>query len=367
MWFLKKTEKNFDTVDAVSLFLRWVSVVDSGPADLNVVEPLGDSVLEKALWVMLTARLYMVVSVADLWIKERIGTHIAPLISNHATEIDRQYRKLCQKDRYGILDDSGWFSEKEYFIERVIAPVLMPLLEELKKHFREMATNLAVWNQRFDDLDEKSNYRDETTLIEAPKVPIDIIKRLRGIGAVHKINALFCEWLVSGVYSQNDQEHIDNMAVIFNKTVHRTALEEINGLLEGVITDKGVIKNSTKSNHDIISMSPYDYEEYCADILNKNGWTAKATKKSGDQGADVYAERDGISVVIQCKLTNAPVGNKAVQEVISGQKYMAADYAAVVSPAAYTPGARDLAKTAHVLLLGHDDLKDLAHIITLTL
>lgn len=368
MWFLKNPNKNpappIDHVDAVSLFSRWQSIADNDPVHLGTCEPQGDSILEKALWTMLTARLDFVIGFSRSWLKERIDTHIAPLVKDHSTELNRQFRKSHRKDRYGVLDDSGWFSEREYFFEQIIAPVIGPLIEELKHLFKGATKEAADKhiNEIFQVLDERK-LPGETTLIEAPKVPIDIVERLRKVDAIHTIDTLFFEWLIS----RDRYGEIDNLTAMFNMFVQGPTLKAINDIVEGVITDKDTDSASTDDSHDVFSMSPYEYEEYCAEILSKNGWTAKATKKSGDQGADVYAERDGISVVIQCKLTNAPVGNKAVQEIISGQKYMSADYAAVVSPAAYTPGAKDLAKTAHVLLLDHDDLKDLAHIITLTL
>jgi len=104
----------------------------------------------------------------------------------------------------------------------------------------------------------------------------------------------------------------------------------------------------------------YDYEEHCAEILRDAGWETRSTPRSGDQGVDIIAERDGISVAIQCKNYKQPVGNKAVQEVLAGKSYEHADLAAVVSPAPYTPAARELASATGVLLLHHQELSDLA-------
>lgn len=111
------------------------------------------------------------------------------------------------------------------------------------------------------------------------------------------------------------------------------------------------------------NMSPAEYETFCADTLNNNGWDAKTTVATGDQGVDVIAEKDGIRVAIQCKKYSSAVGNKAVQEVAAGMSYWGADIAAVVSTAGYTRSARELASVHNVYLLHHDDLKDLEQII----
>ena len=106
-------------------------------------------------------------------------------------------------------------------------------------------------------------------------------------------------------------------------------------------------------------MNPFDYEHFCAAILNENGWNARATQGSGDQGVDVIAEKDACRVAIQCKLYSSKVGNKAVQEVIAGSIHVDADYRAVVSNRDYTKSAYEIAEKSKVRLLHHNDLQDL--------
>ncbi|PQJ95000.1 restriction endonuclease [Chromatium okenii] len=107
-------------------------------------------------------------------------------------------------------------------------------------------------------------------------------------------------------------------------------------------------------------MSPIQYEQYCAKILNHTGWRARTTVASGDQGADVFAEKNGIIVVIQCKLYySANVGNKAVQEVYAAKGFYNAHKAFVVSNASYTNSACQLASKLGVFLIHHDDLNRL--------
>lgn len=101
------------------------------------------------------------------------------------------------------------------------------------------------------------------------------------------------------------------------------------------------------------------YERFCAGRLREAGWNARATQASGDQGADIVAERDGLRLVVQCKRYGKPVGNAAVQEIAAAMRYWSGDRAAVVSNAGFTPSARKLAGATGVMLLHHDDLIDL--------
>jgi restriction system protein len=89
--------------------------------------------------------------------------------------------------------------------------------------------------------------------------------------------------------------------------------------------------------------SVIDYEQFCAELLRKAGWNARVTKASGDQGADIIAERSGLRVVIQCKFYASPVGNEAVQQVVASRLHEHAAKAVVVSNANYTRAARQLA------------------------
>jgi Restriction endonuclease/Sel1 repeat len=107
---------------------------------------------------------------------------------------------------------------------------------------------------------------------------------------------------------------------------------------------------------DIKDMSPTDYEALCANELRKGGWHATTTKGSGDQGVDVIAERNGVRLILQCKLYTNPVGNKAVQEAAAGRAHEAAHYAAVVSNSVFTEAAKQLARTNKIYLLHHSEL-----------
>lgn len=99
-----------------------------------------------------------------------------------------------------------------------------------------------------------------------------------------------------------------------------------------------------------------EFEHFVSDQLENSGWNVRHTGKSGDQGADLVAEKAGVSVAVQCKMYAQPVGNKAVQEALAAQRYYATDHAAVISNAAFTKSAVQLARSADVLLVHASDL-----------
>jgi len=122
------------------------------------------------------------------------------------------------------------------------------------------------------------------------------------------------------------------------------------------LVEKFVVANENSTSRFDINMSPLDYEKYCANAFSLAGWSASMTSKTGDQGADVVIKHRDLTGVVQCKLYSQPVGNAAVQEVIAAREYYKASIAIVVSNAAYTTSARQLAAMANVVLLHHGEI-----------
>ena len=112
-------------------------------------------------------------------------------------------------------------------------------------------------------------------------------------------------------------------------------------------------------------IDPIEFENRCAEAMRLAGWAAATTKASGDQGVDVTAEREGVRIVLQCKRHGRPVGNKAVQEALSGKLYADADHAAVVTNATFSKSAEDLAERTGVHLLHFTDLARINEIVGL--
>lgn len=108
----------------------------------------------------------------------------------------------------------------------------------------------------------------------------------------------------------------------------------------------------------------HDLEHWVAAQLVKAGWTASVTKASNDDGVDVVAERDGITVAVQCKRYAGSVGNKAVQEVYAGMKHLQLARAVVISTGQYTKAARSLASSTGVLLLSENDISHLWRLLS---
>ena len=97
-------------------------------------------------------------------------------------------------------------------------------------------------------------------------------------------------------------------------------------------------------------MSGAEFEIFVADLFEAMGHRVTVLGGAGDQGVDIVVNPRGKRIAVQCKNHSRPVNNKAVQEVYAGAKHHRCVEAWVVSPAGYTRGAIELARSTDVLL-----------------
>lgn len=109
---------------------------------------------------------------------------------------------------------------------------------------------------------------------------------------------------------------------------------------------------------DPMQLSPVEFELFCGMLLAGRGWSVQATRTTGDYGADIVAERDGVRLVVQCKRWSNAAGVAAVQEAHAAIAFYGAHRAAVMATSGFTRAAEALAGTTGTALIvpGQHDL-----------
>jgi hypothetical protein len=103
---------------------------------------------------------------------------------------------------------------------------------------------------------------------------------------------------------------------------------------------------------DFDAMSGVEFEQWLITAIKEVGIvTVLPTKRTGDQGADIIVQHDGITIVIQAKCYQHSVGNDAIQQVHAAKTHYRADQAWAVTNAQFTQAARRLAKSTGVQLV----------------
>lgn len=230
---------------------------------------------------------------------------IADIVERHLDALVLERKKLLVPDKYDHIDTKNWAAELAHFTENVGLPHVLAITSE----------------------SERGSYWAEY---------------LKGLPALERYRAV----------KDASQDIASATLGVISAAIILAADEE---------TEFQIAANTGNDNAALSEYkTPGEFEQWCAEQLRGAGWDAKVQGATGDQGVDVLATRNGVSLAVQCKFYSKPAGNKSVQEVVAGKQFYKCDYAAVVASSGYTPSARALALQTNVHLLHPGKLANFA-------
>lgn len=107
-------------------------------------------------------------------------------------------------------------------------------------------------------------------------------------------------------------------------------------------------------------LSGSNFEKLLYRLFEKMGYRVELTGRSGDQGGDLIAVREGERVLIQAKCyRDWSTGNVAVQQVVGAMKYYDCTKAIVITTSHFTPEAISLAKANKTELVFKEQLQEM--------
>jgi len=107
----------------------------------------------------------------------------------------------------------------------------------------------------------------------------------------------------------------------FKKTTHEERLSQIRNRISDFINKtKQAKKIMLSTNFTLIS--PFDFENFVANLFNTMGYETEVTNKTGDYGIDVIAKKEGEIIAIQCKKYQEGnhVSNREVQRLLGSMQ-----------------------------------------------
>lgn len=105
------------------------------------------------------------------------------------------------------------------------------------------------------------------------------------------------------------------------------------------------------------SLSGEEFEYFIKAHLEKQGYRADTTKRSHDYGCDLIVRKNNTTIVLQAKRHKSDIGIKAVQEILGAKNYYRADKAIVATNRFFTKPARELAKSAGIILWNRNEIE----------
>lgn len=174
-------------------------------------------------------------------------------------------------------------------------------------------------------------------------------------------NHTFGQWIIVMIFGTLIYGAITNAIYYFWWKPRKTKNKQHSRIYENktFYSETNYAKEYHQKSFD--AMEGHEFEYFCADILEKNGYeNVEVTKGSGDQGIDIVAYKEGIKYGIQCKCYSSDIGNKAVQEAFAGKTFYGCHVAVVLTNRYFTKSAKELAEKNGVLLWDRDKLKAMA-------
>ena len=113
---------------------------------------------------------------------------------------------------------------------------------------------------------------------------------------------------------------------------------------------------------DILGLDPYEFERFCAKLLELEGYTSVAvTGRAGDRGVDIRCmDKQGNLVAVQCKkYTKSNVSATPLQRLHSFAVTRGAKRMICITTTGYTADAKDEATKIGVELIDRDRLNEL--------
>ena len=105
-------------------------------------------------------------------------------------------------------------------------------------------------------------------------------------------------------------------------------------------------KRRLATTRDIEALSPSDFEEYVALLLEKAGYRVRRTGGSGDHGVDLMAKRGGTTRVVQCKRYGDAIGPSTIRELIGAMTNAGIKNGLLVTTSDFTTGAEQEVRKA---------------------
>lgn len=119
-------------------------------------------------------------------------------------------------------------------------------------------------------------------------------------------------------------------------------------------------KKANQTLEDLRRLSPSGFEEYIGDLFEGLGYQRVNIRGgSGDQGADILAEKDGERVAIQCKRYKGIVGPHEVRALIGALQLTEAQRGILITTGMFSIQAEKIAGEAPIKTIDGNKLIEL--------
>lgn len=146
------------------------------------------------------------------------------------------------------------------------------------------------------------------------------------------------------------------ICILSSKSIEKKS-EELRQEEQKIQEQKKIIANKKiRKLKDIHSLTPIQYEKVIKALFEKMGYVASETKRTGDEGIDLFLKKDDKTEVVQCKNWKNSVSVPTVREFYGSMLDKGVTKGYIVTPSVFTMPAIKFASDKGIHLIDGDEL-----------
>jgi restriction system protein len=106
------------------------------------------------------------------------------------------------------------------------------------------------------------------------------------------------------------------------------------------------------------AMTPTEFEAFIGELFRQMGYGVSITSASGDEGVDLFLEKEGRKAIVQCKRQKGSVGQPVVRDLVGTMVHNRADQGFIVTTGTFSLPAQTWAEGKPIQLVDGAGLLD---------
>ncbi len=119
--------------------------------------------------------------------------------------------------------------------------------------------------------------------------------------------------------------------------------------------DRGL--ESLGASGGLEGVSGWEFERIMAELFKKLGYIVSVTKGSGDEGIDLFLEKEGLRAGVQCKRWKTMTGQRVIREFYGSLMHAKLEKGFVITTSRFSEAAKDFAEDKPIVLIDREELR----------
>ncbi len=104
-------------------------------------------------------------------------------------------------------------------------------------------------------------------------------------------------------------------------------------------------------------ISGWEFEKIIAELFKKLGYTVSVTKGSGDEGIDLFLEKEGLRAGVQCKRWKTMIGQRVIREFYGSLIHAKLKKGFIITTNRFSKAAKDFVRGKSIILIDREELR----------